>query len=429
MIINLILFTLLIVVTILGRLQCGSWMVPGVFYAILWTVFSIIPFLYLGREITLNSFGFFWLVLIVLIGVIISLALSLSHKQVDVVSERKTYVFVQKRNIDINCFAVIFFVLLAYIPSLLTIIQHGFSIQSLLDFTAITEIGHTLSIERYSQLYSEGVFVKLLKHFIYITPGIAGILYAVRQSSATKFLVFLSFTPSVLWAMIQTTKASLLFALIIYLSWYFSISLYLKKKRDIQSYFSPIKIFVSIIILFFVFFITSAIRYKKFDLTLIGDRLINSFTAQLFLFSEWFSQNWNQLQELSFGLYTFGGIYSIITSSARQVGLGYYTLSSMDVGSNIYTMHRGLISDFHFTGALIFWLMLFIVASIAYHKILISMTVPHFYILLLSTSYAVMLWSPISSILAYNSIIASYAAIYFFFFVFYRKELYRRKMT
>ncbi|PHR27865.1 MAG: hypothetical protein COA36_07855 [Desulfotalea sp.] len=429
MTIILILFSVLILITVFGRLQCGSWLVPGVFYAVYWTVFSVIPFVVLGREVPLNPLGFSWIIFVVLLGVVISMVFSRYRNDYVESIDRKIFIYVQRRNVNINCVAVIVSVLLAYIPSLLTIIQHGFTLQSLFDFAAITEVGHTLSVERYNQLYREELFVRLLKHFIYIAPGIAAILYAVRQSKVTKVLVLLSFTPCLLWAMVQTTKASLVFALCIYLSWYFSVSLYLKKKQDVQSYFSLIKFLVSMLVLFFVFFITSAIRYKKFDLILIAERLINAFTAQLFLFSEWFAQNWNQLQELTFGLYTFSGVYSLLTGYTRQGGLGYFTLSSMDLSSNIYTIHRGLIVDFHFVGALMFWLILFFIASFSYHKISISLAVPHFHILLLATSYSIILWSPITSFLTYNSLIVSSLVIYLFFFLLYRKELYGRRIT
>lgn len=426
MIYNLILLFSLLVVTVVGRSVIGSWLAPGVFYAGYWIVFILVPFVTLGRKVVLNPIGFSWIVFTVILGIVCNLILQKKHNEIHDAGQCSTYIYVSGNKIYAHYVVIVITAIFGCVAPLLSVQEYGFRVSSLFDVAEIGDVGNTLSVARYSLSFYESSWTKVFKQFVYISPGIAAILVAIYPSGKAKILSLLSLMPALLMAIVHTTKASIVFSIIIYLSWYLSVSIYIKRKKDLRSYFSPLKVFLSISFLAVIFVVTSAIRYKKFDIILITGRLTNAFTAQLFLFSEWFGQNWNQLQEPLFGMYTFSGLYAIFKHSARQIGLGYVTLSSMDLGSNIYTVHRGLIEDYHLIGAMLFFLILFSISSYSYNKVLSSKKAPHFHIGVLACSYSIMMWSSVANIFTYNSIIAAYVFIYLFFAILYRNELYEK---
>src|SRR5262249_11535871 len=105
-----------------------------------------------------------------------------------------------------------------------------------------------------------------------------------------------------------------------------------------------------------LFLLIDAIRQSNdgqtFNLILDSQRLSKYAFGSLAAFSNWW--HGSSSHDVSFGAYTFGGIFDALGIKHREIGLyeGMVTLPGGEE-TNVYTAIRGLIQDFTLSGALI----------------------------------------------------------------------------
>lgn len=123
--------------------------------------------------------------------------------------------------------------------------------------------------------------------------------------------------------------------------------------------------------------------------------------AYLAVFDNWV--RYPEPQPLSFGAYSFGGIFEFVGLKSRERALNYEpVVLKSGIDSNIYTAFRGLIEDFSLPGSMLLLLIVGAVVGWAYTR-LCSGKIS--WLWALSAYYIYILWSPIMSAFYYNGIL------------------------
>src|SRR5437867_3238013 len=135
---------------------------------------------------------------------------------------------------------------------------------------------------------------------------------------------------------------------------------------------------------------------------------LNTF-PYLGVFSGWLASYglWDGLH-LTFGQYTFAGVFDLLHIHTRVAGL--YTEQVVINGSqyNIYTAFRGLVQDFTVPGALAFLVLVGFLAELTYKR---ARSGNLLYARLLAAFYAATLWSFVVDIFIYNTIVLAFVLL------------------
>ena len=109
--------------------------------------------------------------------------------------------------------------------------------------------------------------------------------------------------------------------------------------------------------------------------------LVSYSSGHLYAFSDWFSQRYFDFSLLDYdqktltgGFYTFMSFFRLF-GDTREVPMGvyeeYFAIGDI-LKSNIYTMYRGLISDFTLVGSLFFAVLIGYISSLSFYRFLCS---------------------------------------------------------
>jgi oligosaccharide repeat unit polymerase len=220
--------------------------------------------------------------------------------------------------------------------------------------------------------------------------------------------------------MIYTTRATILFSVVLFISGLFSSYIILKNDNNIFSSIGSLFSFGSIFL--FLLFSWTLLQWLRGggDSEFIFYPIINSIKSAVLgsstVFTTWL-QNYNQHDAMSFGLYTFAGPLDIIGFNERQLGFYSEFVSLPNGYSNIYTAFRGLIHDFTLTGSILVCFCIGIFAQLSYQRCRDGNII---WLIPLSLFFAFTLFSPFISIFSSNS--ATMAWVISFFVLINRKK-------
>lgn len=136
----------------------------------------------------------------------------------------------------------------------------------------------------------------------------------------------------------------------------------------------------------------------------LARRAVAAFLGATAAFTEWFAVA--KTSAPSWGAITFAGPFDLLQFAERQRGI-YDTevYFAVGLGTNIYTLFRGLIEDFGFVGSWLACLLSGALSSVAFRRCccgLVTWVVP------LSAFYSMILFSHLYSMFIFNSVIAGW---------------------
>ncbi len=302
--------------------------------------------------------------------------------------------------------------------------ESGLSLMNFTNLDRIAEASFKVSSGRY-----EGVrlssFTMLFLTISYMTSFGAGLLLANKPGNRQKLLVGLLILPILLFTVFYTARSTLLFMLVIIGGAYFAFRPYfLTKDPVLFNRRNVVYGFLGVIILFGVFVISQAFRMKlniadAGQFTFITNYLKVWFSGNISGFCSWFDVDFNP-NTPSHEFYSLAGLSEWFGVAQRKAGI--YDIA-IDVNhemvfSNIYTLFRFVIDDLGLSGSFLFFLFLGFASSYFFRQSkkgsLASAS-------LLSGIIAMLLFSFITSIWAYNSILFGW--IGFTCWCFYSEKL------
>ncbi len=247
--------------------------------------------------------------------------------------------------------------------------------------------------------------------FVYLAPAAGGVLFATRRRLSYRLLGGVSFLPAVAVTILQSAKAAVLFAMILWLSTYFASRLRLGKLAVFTR--SHLIAAAGALAIMAVFFLAVGLaRLASTDVTMLNIvyvKLATSAFGHMTVFSQWLSEYGNAAFSPTLGTYTFAGPLELLGFGRRIPGI-FETLIDLAVGdtSNIYTGFRPLIQDFTIPGALAILGALGFVGGLGFRLVAAGRwsAMP-----LLLIAYVTIFWTPVTWFWIYNSLTATVLAI------------------
>jgi len=396
---------------IFNRTHLKSWLAPASIFSMLW--FSLLSAtLFVAPEFRIYPFGLWYI-----LG--ISLALTLGSLLVP-----KYILPDSDRYNSIETIKLFFFNRSNYILILITV----FCLISIVGMIVLLLFGikrYELNFNLFSlislpgKLYDDrdaGIllvpwYIRYLTYFIMPSSLLSGILIPF-ENFPKKIICYLPIILAILIAMVYTTRATILFSIVLFISGLFSSYIILKNDENLFSSIRSLFSFGSI----FLFLLLSWILLQWLrgggDSEFIFYPIINSIKSVVLgsptVFTTWL-QYYKQ-HVVSFGLYTFAGPMDIIGLNERQLGFYSEFVSLPNGYSNIYTAFRGLIHDFTITGSILLCFFIGIFAQLSYKRCRDGNVI---WLIPLSLFFAFTLFSPFISIFSSNSVTMAWVISFF----------------
>ncbi|MCI0716065.1 MAG: oligosaccharide repeat unit polymerase [Chlorobi bacterium] len=278
------------------------------------------------------------------------------------------------------------------------------SVQNLSDLTVIN------SKARYSGIRIASGLGFYLGIFDFATVIVGGILLAARSGKVIALTpIFLGLYKTY----ITGARASILISLIFFFTSFVFYKAYLNKGRlPLFTYKSIRYAVLSVILFVLLFLVVQMTRGGVTDFNRIPailKHLNNWFFAYLPGFSIWLDSY--RFNEVHFGSFTFAGIFDQLNIAHREQGLyREFVFIGRSYRTNVFTIYRGLILDFHVFSFLLMYLM-GSVATISFHKFYQLGAWTNFFIII--TIYSFFLWQHTVSIFNYNTILAGVLLAFF----------------
>lgn len=408
----------MILLAILLRKIHKSWVAPGPFFALIWTLLVCLPLIF-SPDMYVYPFSIWWIVISTtalgygsLLGMSVVKKTSKTVPDIDEDSLINRFKSLKK--------IIVILSLIGFVNLFVLLKALGVSISIFWSFDSLASAASDFAIAKYHENYQLPTVFNYLTMFNYLGGYLGGMYWGIKKSR----LAFLIFVPTLLSMFITTAKGAILYMMVLWIGGFLSIHVF-KNKTSLFSFKTIVKLTGLVSVLSLLFVLLSMFRYKIYSLDMMGiiyDKLFVYYFGYLSGYSVWFdtiSDHWNKL---SMGIYTFAGIYNLIgVERVSGIYSTFVDINSRGGSTNIYTLLRMLIDDFGLVGSLV---VLFITGFISglsfekvrYHKDLLFLPPLAFF-------YAQVLYSNVSSLLSYNSMILSW----FFFLCYIISTQYKRR--
>jgi len=405
---------------IFNRISLNSWFAPASIFSTLW--FSLLSATLLAApEFPIYPLGLWYI-----LGVSIALTLGSLIVPKNLLPDSEKYNSIESVKLfffNRSNFILILIVLFCLITIVGIIILLLFGIKR---YELNINIFSLISLP--SQFYDDrdaGIllipwYIRYLTYFIMPSSLLSGILVPFQQYPR-KIICHLPIILAIFIGMVYTTRATILFSIILFLSGIFSSYIILKKDDKIflntKSFFASVSIFSFLVFSWIFLQWLRGGAESDFLLYPIINTIKSAVLGSTTVFTTWL-QNYKQ-HSLAFGLYTFAGPMDIIGLNERQ--LGFYTefVSLPNGYSNIYTAFRGLIHDFTLTGSILICFFIGILSQLSYQRCRDGNII---WIIPLSIVFAFTLFSPFISVFSSNSVTMAW---FISFFVLINKKITR----
>lgn len=303
--------------------------------------------------------------------------------------------------------------LLGVIPVVCELEKHTGALPWFKPLNAIKEIALNASKMRYQDHFVPPILTKISWLLMYTSALFGGIYLSIAKRRIDIFIGLSANIVGVVYVILLTTKSTLILTIILTLGSYLTgkVSLMREKKRIINKR-SLFYIALASAIVLVIFFNTQALRYgygftkNEHQKEVLWNKMKTYATGHVVSFTNWFAKNYTLTKiPTGFGKYTFAGPLDLIGVSDRMVG-GFKIEDnhSSFINSNIFTVWRGIISDFTLPGAI---LLTFLISGIAqYVYVIASKTAVS--LICLPLYYSFVLYSFLISIFQYNTICGAF---------------------
>ena len=404
---------------IFNRINLRSWLAPASIFSMLWFLLLSVT-LFVAPEFPIYPFGVWYI-----LGISVSLTLGslLVPKHLLPQSERYNSIesiklfFYNRSNFILILIAV--FCLIS-IVGIVVLLLFGIKRYELnFNLFSLISLPGQLYDDRDAGILIVPLHIRYLTYFIMPSSLLSGILISF-ENYPKKIICYVPIILAILIGMVYTTRATILFSVVLFISGLFSSYIILKNDNNIFSSIGSLFSFGSIFL--FLLFSWTLLQWLRGggDSEFIFYPIINSIKSAVLgsstVFTTWL-QNYNQHDAMSFGLYTFAGPLDIIGFNERQLGFYSEFVSLPNGYSNIYTAFRGLIHDFTLSGSILICFYIGIFAQLSYQRCRDGNII---WLIPLSLFFAFTLFSPFISIFSSNS--ATMAWVISFFVLINRKK-------
>jgi oligosaccharide repeat unit polymerase len=411
---------LLLCLLLLQWLIRHSWVEPSVLFSAFWSA-NILATLVFAPDYQIKASGCWWI-----LASCVSVACGdlLSHPPVSLRSRLFDKFYLEKASKATRIIVGLSLVLgLLYMFLLIVSYTSVLDIQS----DSLSEFASEVSRYRYSGGSLRQIGTQVFLVFVYLGPLFSGLFYHVAMRRQERLLYLTSLLPSLAIAVLQTTRATFLWAAILWISGYLAFRVLQGTDRCIGFHRQTIvPVVAGGVLVVLLFGVLQLLRGGQKDilagLALIIPRLRPWFFGHVSAFSIWFDQCFPNFGPPLGGARTIAGVFDVLKISTRERGLysEFVVISSSNASTNVYTVFRGLIEDFSIPGSMAFFFVFGLVCGRSYFNIRYKKLLT--WIPLLSWGYMYTLW-PVTSIFNYNSILVAWAGFALCFLMMGRENI------
>lgn len=390
------------------RAVTGTWLQPGSFFSLFWCFAGILPLILASNE-PVGPNAIIWLIGA---SLAVSAGAALGNGGF---RTRRLVAPAPATDRELTVFGIILIaaVVLGIGSNLAFLRSSSIALSAVLDIETLVIVSNQAYFQRYAEAGAPPppALSQALLPFVYLAPAVGGILFELRREKVWKFVALTSFIPAISVTILQTTKAALLFAMVLWLSGYFATRL----RHGKLAVFTRGHILVAAVlgvVLTTFFFAVGLARLASTDVSLLNVvmlKLLTSAFGHMTVFSQWLSDYMNQSFNPSLGRITFAGPLEMFGFGQRIPGL-FDSIVELVAGdtSNIYTAFRPLIQDFSIPGALLVLTALGFVGGVGFRLVAAGRWsgAP-----LLLIAYVTIFWTPITWFWIYNSLTATVVAV------------------
>lgn len=390
------------------RALSGTWLQPSAFFALWWCFAGILPLILLPQE-PVGTNAIFWL-LMASIAFSIGCVVGNGGFRTKRLMRPAT---ASSQEVNVLSTLCLISVVLGVASSLAFVAGTGVSISDLFDLQKLVVVASNAYIARYAE-GAEAVpprFSQALLPFVYLAPALGGAVFVLRPKLRWKLLGLFSFMPAVAVTIIQTTKAAVLFAMMLWLSSYFGTRL----RKGVLAVFTRGHLLVAVAagaIMTVFFFAVGLARMATTDVAvanLVYTNLLTAAFGHMSVFSQWLTEVANQPFSPTLGKVTFSGPLDLLGFGQRIPGVFEDVVELVSgTNTNIYTGFRPLIQDFTIPGALAILALVGVVGGAGFRMVAAGSgsALP-----LLVAAYVTIFATPIAWFWIYNSLTATVVAV------------------
>ena len=323
--------------------------------------------------------------------------------------EPQEHVDVNEKSINV---LVLILSALAFVSPLMSLIQNGFGLDMLLSMNDMIEMNNEMSVKRYDETLSTSMVMQLLLVFTYLAPLVGGFFYKYIKH----WLSWSTILPGLLVALTQAMKMSLITGVMLWFAGYLTYVLF--ERVEIRINLKKILlIVVGVFVFLYVMFFSMFLRIGDNDRSAyeIAEERMTIYTfGHMPAFCAWYDNYMDAYNEPTYGARTVMGISNQIGLLKREMGIyqDMIRVTKADGYSNVFTVFRVLIEDFGIMGSC-FWMALMGACIKLFQNGLKRYRSPYFAMTMLTVAYFFIMWSFVTSMLAYTSYILMYFLFYF----------------
>lgn len=396
---------------VLTRLQFGNWLAPTPFFCLYWGGILSIPLLFTPTFYFWPAAAWFILFAAVCLHTGVQTGYLLGESRVLSRGSALPGSLTARAGIVIaGC------TLLGMLSVPLVLHDRGYSLLSLVNPQMVLRLAHDFSVARYHEAYVSPFSARILWAWLYLGALIGGLWLGSARSATparqpagwSRLYGLLPLFPATLLAVIQTTRSSILYPLVLISAAACAAMVFRRKRLHLSIFLHYLPLLLLPVVVFGVFLgldlMRSNLTLDEVDIAL--NRVVATAAGSPVAFAQWASTDLLDAHKPAGGVYSLGGVFQLLGIGQRQVGQNNPFIDISPTNAiNVYTIFRGLILDFTLPGALLVLMCIGLVAGYAYRKVQQQQV---FWVPWLVAFYAYTLLGNVSSIFNYNSILLAW---------------------
>lgn len=268
-----------------------------------------------------------------------------------------------------------------------------------------------VSSARYEEGYVEPFVTRLLMTGTYLSVLVGGTLVGLDVVRGRRPAVWGGFIPAIAMSAVTTTRATVLFCLVLWVGGYLAGALH--RRNDFRRLLTRRSLLVGGVGLPLLVIGAGAIQLSRYGMGIDGalyvaDRIRIWIVGFLAGYATWLDQGSVADLGTGAGAYTLAGAYNLAGITTRSLGIFTDRVMIADgYEVNIYTIFRSVLEDFGVLGGAMALVVFGAVGGASYAGVARGRTG---WLPILALVYALTLFSHITSLLNYNSIVLAWVA-------------------
>lgn len=415
---EIIIIIMLIILLFIVKLMSKNCLNPYFIMSIIWSVFILMGLIVFKSEVNWNYIGLIWIILACLLfmtGNIIGMSMT------------KNCMLKNNENIKVSNISWKFILICITIGLLRCAIEiklNGFSFKNILDINTLFEINSEMAYKRYNGESINNPIMQVLLIFVYAAPLCGGYGFVYSENKYHKIICISTFIPTLINLLITNTKAGMIASVLLWISSFMVGYLEKHKQGPKLNKILNIKNVILVVIILMILYLSMILRIGRVNtevINIVNNKFKIYSLGHIFAFDNWFFYDAFKT-DYTLGGYTFLAIFNTLGLAVRNQGVfNDITYNLTGNGTNVYTVFRGIISDFGVVGGLIFFMIIGLFSGYSFKKVSQGKKKTISSRLILTATYFFIFFSMIVSPWTYNSYILAFVIFALYLLICWKK--------